>query len=519
MASPPKRPKLSDSPALPFHRSASPSKLPVPNDSSALYRSPTRSSLAKRNPQHARRSPYAEPVKKRFVSASQDETNRVGGLDFSIGSGGAGAVFGGRARSESVGVGIRRAGGSRLSSSPARRRSSFPNALAPSVPPGEDSPEKSELGILQEEGGMEDVKSPEPAFVMKSKVRRGAPQARQQQQRSKRKRPETEMEAKQRVERERLERIMMARVQVLQAEIMELQEEVRIEKARVEREAQAAKNLDQDADALVKRLLAVNDASQVMSLPEPKQREDPVPSARPMEPDYPLPQLKAFTSITFTTHSSEIIPSTPVSQIITASGYTSNRLLYFTVSLSVQSATVQEITYRISPWSVRELTPVLTTAVEEGGIPTVFHAISTYTLIAKARASVFAKLSATFPHLLPILAMSKKEKGKVSRREIIPYLGESLLRFHPRAKTAEASRRDGPGTGESGVELVLEWRIEFDVTGEAESVISADVRLPSHLKEADELNSFSKLGGAFDSLIREKGVYDAATCVVGLLFQ
>jgi len=39
------------------------------------------------------------------------------------------------------------------------------------------------------------------------------------------------------------------------------------------------------------------------------------------------------------------------------------------------------------------------------------------------------------------------------------------------------------------------------------------------VKEADELNSFSKLGGVFDSLVKEKGVYDAATCVVGLLFQ
>ncbi|CAZ79914.1 unnamed protein product [Tuber melanosporum] len=519
MASPPKRPKLSDSPSLPFHRSASPSKLPVRNDSSALYRSPTRPSLTKRNLQHARRSPYAEPVKKRFVSASQDETNRAGRLNFGSGSGGAGGMFTGRARSESVGTGIRRAGGSRLSSSPARRRGGFSNALAPSVPPSEDSPEKSELGILQEEGGVEDVKSPEPASVMKkSGAREGPPQPRQQQQGGKRKWPETEMEAKQRVEKERLERIMAARVQVLQAEIMELQEEVKIEKARVGRETQAAKDLDQDTDALVKRLLAVNDASQVVSIPKPRQKE-PVPSARPVEPDDPLSQLKAFTSITFTTHNSKIIPSTPVNQIITASGYTSNRLLYFTVSLSIQSATVQEITHRISPWSVRELTPVLTTAVTEGDIPTVFHAISTYTLIAKTRASVFAKLSATFPHLLPILAKGKKEKGKVSRREIIPYLGESLLCFHPRAKTDKASRCGGSGVGGSGVELVLEWRIEFDVTGEPESVISADVRLPSYLKEADELNSFSRLGGVFDLLVKEKGVYDAATCVVGLLFQ
>lgn len=224
----------------------------------------------------------------------------------------------------------------------------------------------------------------------------------------------------------------------------------------------------------------MNDASQVVSIPEPEQRDEPVPSARPMEPDDPLPQLKAFTNITFTTHSSKIIPSTPVSQIITASGYASNRLLYFTVSLSVQSATVQEITYRISPWSVRELTPVLATAIEEGDIPTVFHAISTYTLIAKARASAFAKLSATFPHLLPTLAISKREKGKVSRREIIPYLGESLLRFHSCAKTGKASRCSESGMGESEVEMILEWRIEFDVTGEPESVVSADVRLPSH---------------------------------------
>ncbi|RPB02365.1 hypothetical protein L873DRAFT_1733231 [Choiromyces venosus 120613-1] len=533
MASPPKRPKLTDSPSLPFHRSTSPSKLPVRNDSSALYRSPTRSSLVKRNPhQLARRSPYAEPVKKRFVSASQDETNSAGRLNFGSGSGsgGGGGMFSGRARSESVGAGIRRAGGSRLSSSPVRRRSSFSNALASSVPPSEDSPEKSELGILQEDGSgeeeeEEDVKSPQPTFVMKkSKVRKGASQAQEQQeqqrrqQRNKRKRPETEIEAKQRVEKERLEKIMMARVQVLQAEIMELQEEVRIEKARVEREIQASKNLDQDTDALVKRLLAINDASQVVPLSAPKQQEEsPIPSARPIEPDDPLPQLKAFTSITFTSHTSKTIPSTitstnPVpipSQTITASGYTSSRLLYFTTSLTVQSSTIQEITYRISPWSARELTPILTVAAVEGDISTFFHAISTYTLVAKARASVFAKLSARFPHLLPILAIGKKEKkGKVSRREIVPYLGESVMRFCPRA-----------GEEESAVELVLEWRIVFDLlTGEPESVVSADVRLGGHLKEADELNSFSKLGGVFDSLVREKGVYDAASCIVGLLF-
>lgn len=165
-------------------------------------------------------------------------------------------MFGGRARSESVGAGIRRAGGSRLSSSPARRRSSFSNPLASSAPPSDDSPGKSDLGVLQEEGGVEDVSSPEPVFVMKkSKVRKGAPQVRQQQQqqqqRSKRKRPETEIETKQRVEKERLEKIMIARAQVLQAEIMELEEEVRIEKARVERETRTAKDLDQDTDALV----------------------------------------------------------------------------------------------------------------------------------------------------------------------------------------------------------------------------------------------------------------------------
>lgn len=146
------------------------------------------------------------------------------------------------------------------------------------------------------------------------------------------------------------------------------------------------------------------------------------------------------------------------------------------------------------------------------------------------------------------------------RRELVSWLGTALLRFRS---------KDADGGGGGGVELVVSWNIAVGVGGEAESCVEADVRLPVNCTffllfffssfflflsffsfhsfiphtpfffsfspvekkrtwlmmmndagtDADEMRSLAKVGDVFRNLVKERGVFEAAKCVVGLVFQ
>lgn len=136
---------------------------------------------------------------------------------------------------------------------------------------------------------------------------------------------------------------------------------------------------------------------------------------------------------------------------------------------------------------------------------------------------MFAALGRTFPDLLPVLA------PRGGRRELVSWLGTALLRF-----------RDRSANGGGGVELVISWSIAVGVGGEMESCIAADVRLPVNCMfpcffplfsliawlihrrvgtDADEMRSLAKVGDVFRGLVKERGVFEATKCVVGLVFQ
>lgn len=116
------------------------------------------------------------------------------------------------------------------------------------------------------------------------------------------------------------------------------------------------------------------------------------------------------------------------------------------------------------------------------------------------------------------------------RRELVPWLGAALLRF-----------RDRSANVCGGVELVISWSIAVGVGGETESCVAADVRLPVNCMfffsspaifpsiawliywrvgtDADEMRSLAKVGDMFRALVKERGVFEATKCVVGLVFQ
>lgn len=89
------------------------------------------------------------------------------------------------------------------------------------------------------------------------------------------------------------------------------------------------------------------------------------------------------------------------------------------------------------------------------------------------------------------------------------------------------------------MELVISWDITVGVGGETESCVAADVRLPVNCTflfspsfffcplanllmvgtDADEMRSLAKVGDVFRGLVKERGVFEATKCVVGLVFQ
>lgn len=246
------------------------------------------------------------------------------------------------------------------------------------------------------------------------------------------------------------------------------------------------------ANSRRKRLLSANDASYT-ALPALAPPDPSIPSARPLAVSDPLPHLSTFHNLTFTSTSTTVyttpepplyddetttlqLPDAPLTHIHTARGHAAARLLFFTLSFTVAHPTcvVGSVNYDLSPWARRELRAPLTRAAQEGDVNTLLYALSSYTELAKKRATIFSRLSKAFPHLLPVfapVARGKGEGGTVGRRDIVPWLGTSLLRFHKREEKE-------PG----GVELVVTWEIGVGVGGEAESRVEADVRVPGYCK-------------------------------------
>ncbi|KAH0610398.1 uncharacterized protein H6S33_011925 [Morchella sextelata] len=346
---------------------------------------------------------------------------------------------------------------------------------------------------------------------------------------------------------EALRKLLSERVAALRAEIEGLKDQRELEEARIARESAAVAGvvkrvdrvekdkMDDGLQALVQRLLAANDGSHT-TLPALKaaevEEDELIPSARPRESADPgafhcLTFTRASTSTytpplpttsdgddttAFLTTADTAAPPAPL-QEHTATGYASTRLLTFTLTFILDPPTSQihSLSTTISPWARAELTAPLAAAAAEGDVNRVLYALSSYTVLAKRRAGVFARCTRSFPDLLPATGAvgvvgKGGEKGKVGRREMVAWLGRSVLVFRRRGE-------------KGGVELVVCWRISVDDVGEAESGLSADVRFPGCWKDADDRGSLRKVGEVFTALVKDRGVFEAVRCVVGLVFQ
>lgn len=289
----------------------------------------------------------------------------------------------------------------------------------------------------------------------------------------------------------------------------------------------------------------------------------PLPSHLPIDLEDPLPYLKVFTSLDFTSTSSIISApddSHDLLQKHDISITAPQHLLQLKLNLTVNSTTHTAhdlVIQSLSPWAESELGNWIRERATGDGptakdISGICWATSRYWELSEKRARCWARCDEEFPKLLGNEVASGAEgedaaqandptKRKPAKRHKPPgrdpvdgastpsdedddddndndtptptllprhilaqHLGrQSLLFRHPSTKA---------------LSLLVTWRIAFDWTGEAESHLSAVSAVPGSWKQADKRDSLAKVGSVFEELVERLGVLGAVRGVVGLLF-
>ncbi|KAJ9649600.1 hypothetical protein H2199_000378 [Coniosporium tulheliwenetii] len=285
--------------------------------------------------------------------------------------------------------------------------------------------------------------------------------------------------------------------------------------------------------------------------PAPPTPDAPTPSHAPLALDDPLPYLTLFTPFTITSSiSTTPAPQSPtLHHTLTLTSPSS--LLHATLHLHISPDPEPCITSldlaTLSPWAEPELGPWLRRCAAENDVGDVGWALGSYWELAIRRVECWGRCEKAWPELLGRGGKVGKGKGKAGGQA-----NAELERLDVRSDGEEGLEEvsgvgdiiAGPGDGTGGkgkraasrrelrrhlgrtelvfqsaeVKLRIVWRIQFDWTGEAESVVRAQAAFPPAWHEADERRSLHKVPATFERLVRERGVFEAVRVVVGLLF-
>lgn len=81
------------------------------------------------------------------------------------------------------------------------------------------------------------------------------------------------------------------------------------------------------------------------------------------------------------------------------------------------------------------------------------------------------------------------------------------------------ARSDSKGTKNDGIQMLFEWHISFDWTGEVKSHLSANYVLPPswHKLSHSKSHGFDQIPFIFEKLVQEKGPFAAVTGTLSLV--
>lgn len=165
---------------------------------------------------------------------------------------------------------------------------------------------------------------------------------------------------------------------------------------------------------------------------------------------------------------------------------------------------------RLPSWAERELGTFMRAKAKEKNLGNACWAIDSFWDLATKRAQHWHRCEKAFARLLPKrtatdtddASATGAESSILSRKDMGRHLGRDVLILQ-----------------DKHVLLKINWRIAFDWTGEAESIIDAECAVPAVWKEADASETFRKIPETFTSLLQAKGVFEATRIMVALLFS
>ncbi|KAL5117519.1 hypothetical protein ACEQ8H_004549 [Pleosporales sp. CAS-2024a] len=257
----------------------------------------------------------------------------------------------------------------------------------------------------------------------------------------------------------------------------------------------------------------------ILSIPPPRNTspKKPVPSHRPVHVADPLPYLEMFTSLKYSTQvalprGKFLSSSKRVHQRHTIDIVGPQKLLTAQLSVIIDTLANEVIDMhimRLSPWAERELGTFLRKCAAEKDLANACWAIGSYWDIAYKRAQHWYRVEQAFAHLLVGHAREDRENvrarskasTKVSRRDLNRHMGRDSLILQ-----------------DKHVLLKLDWRIDFDWMGEAESEVTVEPAFPGVWTEADTEKTLNKVPGTFASLLQSRGVFEATRVMIALLF-
>ncbi|MCJ1285576.1 hypothetical protein MMC26_004917 [Xylographa opegraphella] len=270
----------------------------------------------------------------------------------------------------------------------------------------------------------------------------------------------------------------------------------------------------------------------------------PIPSHNPLQLEDPLPHLQVFTSLTIDSVSS-IVPSSESSQPwlqhhdITFTS--TENLLRIGLHLSVNPAdqSVNSLTVdSVSSWAKSELGDWLNDQASSGDLPIIGWACGKYWEVALLRARCWKRCYQRFRGLICATLESNSDEIYVGNDTAGPtrkpsqgdgdeaYLDGSEDRedLQPNLGMSDSDVRSRLGQqsilfSAFSVSFLVTWRINFNWTGEVESFVSACTSFPKAWQNADERASLGNISKVFDRLVQDRGVFEAARIIVGLLYE
>ncbi|KIW08103.1 uncharacterized protein PV09_01041 [Verruconis gallopava] len=258
---------------------------------------------------------------------------------------------------------------------------------------------------------------------------------------------------------------------------------------------------------------------------EHSKNEDFIISHQPLKEKEPLPLSSLFTPLNIESNTSSPVPVPDShklrqkhSVVLSSPGSLLTCSLDVTIisehgadsTPSVENLVVKDLSF----WAKEEIGTWIDQKCKEGDLAAVGYGLGRYWDVAVKRARCWMVCRKEFAKFVPGDSLVDDETvksdevdlgaehTKLSKKALLSTLGLSSLILQ-----------------NEEVVLKIPWRLQFDWTGDVESIISAEASFPASWHETDSGNALRRIPRTFEALLRDGGVTSAVKVVGKLVFD